>query len=201
MIRHRITDLKLIINVVKLINPLRYISFGSFRLLSSNTLRQPAFQGSMAGRIRLPDATIRVISPVLLLKWQINLYTMFKELFYWMYINVNKIKTNDTPLFTSYLLICVLQMVNIETIFVFINYYLKIEISNSFAVYIGLVLAFSVMIINYFLLYTKRNNILKKYRDYTTKMKAKGQIYFWVYVILSFVIFYVAVVNMVTPKY
>jgi len=126
---------------------------------------------------------------------------MFKELFYWMYINVNKIKTNDTPLFTSYLLICVLQMVNIETIFVFINYYLKIEISNSFAVYIGLVLAFSVMIINYFLLYTKRNNILKKYRDYTTKMKAKGQIYFWVYVILSFVIFYVAVVNMVTPKY
>ena len=126
---------------------------------------------------------------------------MFKELFYWMYRNLQKIRTNDTPVFNAYLLICVLQMANIGTIFVLINYFLKVDIVKISAVYIGLALAFSVMIINYFFLYSNREAIFKEYEDIPSERKTKGQIYFWLYVILSFVIFFVAVANLVTPKY
>ena len=128
---------------------------------------------------------------------------MFRELYYWMYMYLRRIKTNDTPAINAYFLICLLQGFNIETITVLVSYILKYNTreDRNTAIYIGLGLTVVLFIVNYFLLYTQKKVIFEKYEEALPAKKIKGQIYFWLYVILSFVIFFVAVANLVTPKY
>lgn len=127
---------------------------------------------------------------------------MFDELYYWMYMTLRKIKTNDTPAFNANLLLCILQMANIGTIYIISTHFLKVDTSTTknTAIYIGLGLSVALIIANYFLLYEQREQILEKYKDMPSKRKTKGQIYFWLYVVLSMVIFFVAGINLVTPK-
>ena len=40
-----------------------------------------------------------------------------------------------------------------------------------------------------------------KYKDVNSMRRVKGQIYFWIYVLLSFTLFYVSVANLVEPRY
>ena len=128
---------------------------------------------------------------------------MFRELYYFMYITLRKIKTNVTPAFNSYILICLLQGFNILTIFVIGAYFLKISTTtnSNIAIYMGLGLAAFLFITNYFLLFAHHESIFEKYNDMPRERIAKGKILFWVYVVLSLVIFFTAGINLVTPKY
>ena len=128
---------------------------------------------------------------------------MFSELYYWMYMTLRKIKTNDTPSFNAIILLCILQMANFGTISIIGAYLFKIDTltDRSNAVYIGLSLYIFLFVINYFLLYAHRDQILEKYKDMLSDRKTRGQIYFWLYVILSLVIFFVTGINLVTPRY
>jgi len=81
---------------------------------------------------------------------------MFKEIYFWMYYYIKRIKSNDTPAFSSYLLICILQSFNVGTIGILVNYFLKVNIDKNTTVLIGIVWAVLLSIINYFLLYAKR---------------------------------------------
>lgn len=105
------------------------------------------------------------------------------------------------PAFNAYILICLLQIVNIVTIATVINYFLKMDMKKDIAIYTGLGLALIMVIINRFLLYDKRKFIFKQYENIPMERRRKGQIYFWLYVVLSFVIFFVLIANIVTPKY
>ena len=126
---------------------------------------------------------------------------MFSELYYWMYMTLRKIKTNDMPAFNAYILICLLQIFNIATIATIINYFLNINIGKDIAGYGGLGLAFIMAITNRFILYNKREIIFKQYDNLPIDRRTKGQIYFWLYLVLSIVIFFVVIANLVTPKY
>lgn len=126
---------------------------------------------------------------------------MFDEIYYWMYQYLRKIKTNDMPAFNAYLLICLLQIFNIGTLATIINYFLKINIDRNTAIYTGLGLAFVLAVINRFFIYNKRETIFKEFEGTLPERKTKGRIYFWLYTLLSLVIFYVAIANLVTPKY
>jgi hypothetical protein len=128
---------------------------------------------------------------------------MFKELYYWMYMTLRKIKTNDTPAFNSYILICLLQGFNIGTVYVITTYLINIRTTadRNTAIYMGLGLAAVLFVTNYFLLYAQRESIFEKYKNITQKRKIKGQFYFWLYVVLSLVIFFTAGINLVTPEY
>ena len=118
-------------------------------------------------------------------------------------MTLRKIKTNDTPAFNSYILICLLQGFNIGTIYVIAAYLLKISTTTdrNTAIYVGLGLAGVLFITNFFLLYAQRESIFEKYNDARPERRIKGQVYFWLYVLLSVVIFFVAGINFVTPKY
>lgn len=132
-----------------------------------------------------------------------NLKTMFRELYYWMYMTLRKIKTNDTPAFNSYILICLLQMMNILTIALIINFFLKINTNTdrNTAIYMGIAMITVLYIANYFLLYARRESIFEQYKDMPPERRTKGQIYFWLYVVLSVVIFFTLGINLVTPRY
>ena len=105
------------------------------------------------------------------------------------------------PAFNACLLMCILQMANIGTILVVIFFFLKTNINKSIAVYAGLTMAVTLIVLNYFLLYIKRETIFEKYENNPLKRKTKGKIYFFVYVLLSLAIFFVALANLVTPNY
>lgn len=126
---------------------------------------------------------------------------MFKELYYWMSTRLAKIKSNDDPPFNAYFVICFLQSFNIGTIYVVVNYYAKIHFVKNAYVYLGLSLALVLFVINYNLLYKKREDIFKKYENLQPKRKVEGLVYFWLYVLLSTIIFFVAAANFVIPKY
>ena len=126
---------------------------------------------------------------------------MFKELYYWMYTRLNNIKSNDAPALNAHFLIGILQFFNIGTLFVIINYFAKIDIGKKAILPLGLSFAFITSVINYFSLYKNSEEIFKKYESLSPARKSKGLFYFWLYVLLSTIIFWVAVANLVTPKY
>jgi hypothetical protein len=128
---------------------------------------------------------------------------MFRELYYWMYLTLKKIKTNDTPAINAYFLICLLQGLNIETLVVVITYLLKINIATerNSAIYIGLGLSVVLFIVNYFLLYAQRKNIFEQCENISQERKTKGKVYFCLYILLSLAIFFIVVANLVTPRY
>jgi membrane protease YdiL (CAAX protease family) len=117
-----------------------------------------------------------------------------------MYTRLCKIKSNDMPALNAYFLIMILQAFNIGTIFVVVNYFAKIHFAKNAHIYQGLSLAFVLAVINYFPLYAKRDKIFKKYANVSPKRKVKGLIYFWLYVLLSTIIFWTAVANLVPQK-
>jgi hypothetical protein len=125
---------------------------------------------------------------------------MFKELYYWMYFYLSKIKTNDTPAFNAYLLISLLQMLNIITFAIIINYFVKSD-PDIVSDYVGLTLYAILLIIDYFSLYAQRKIIFEKYGDLQPKRKTRGIICFWLYVVLSLVALFVSGQNLVTPRY
>ena len=129
------------------------------------------------------------------------LLNMFNELYYWMSTRLAKIESNDNPPFNAYFVIIILQSFNLGTIFVIVNYFTKIHFAKNAYIYLGLSEAFVLAVINYFTLYAKRKDIFKKYENVSPKRKTRGLLYFWLYVLLSTIIFFVAVANMVTPKY
>lgn len=127
---------------------------------------------------------------------------MFRELYYWMFMTLKKKNPNDMPEFNAYLLICTLQVFNIATIVIVIKYFLNININidRDIAVYIGLGFAFIMVTTNRFILYNKREIIFKQYEKMPIGRQTKGQIYFWLYVVLSVVIVFTAGINLVTTK-
>jgi hypothetical protein len=126
---------------------------------------------------------------------------MFEELYYWMTTRLAKIKSNDNPPFNAYFLIMILQIFNIVTLFVIVNYYTKVHLPKNSSIYIGLSLALILAVINYPTLYKRRKEIFEKFENMELKRKKKGLIYFWLYVCLSTIIFLVAGANLVTPYY
>jgi hypothetical protein len=126
---------------------------------------------------------------------------MFKELYYWMYVNLRKVKSNKNPAQNAYFFMSMLLGFNTNTIIIIINYFLKQDIGRNPAIYFGLVLTFVLLVVNYFLLYAKREVIFQKYEALPAERKIKGQIYFWLYVVLSVALLFGLGANLVTPKY
>jgi len=56
---------------------------------------------------------------------------MFKELYYWMSTRLAKIKSNDNPPFNAYFIINVLQIFNIVTLLMIVNYFVNIILPNN----------------------------------------------------------------------
>ena len=123
---------------------------------------------------------------------------MLKELYYWMYYHLLKVKTNDMPEFNAYILICILLYFNVATIMIIACYILGINLKTekNTGVYLGLFLGLSILVTNYFILYSKRTFIFEKFKAIPKERRHKRLIYFWIYVIFSFSALFIAGVNL-----
>jgi len=124
---------------------------------------------------------------------------MLQEIYFWMTFYVKKIKTNDTPEFNSYLLMCVLVNANIWTIVIIVSSLLDFNPKSlgENGKTIGLICGLFIMVVNYFLLFSKRKQIYAKYEQLPSHRKARGMIFFWIYAILSLPLLFIAGVNLV----
>lgn len=126
---------------------------------------------------------------------------MFKELYYRLYELLKKVKTNDNPGFNAFIGISFFQCMNILTLGIVANYFLNLDISKSSAIYSGIFLYVSLTAVNFFILFRKKEEITKKYEQLPIERQGKGKLYFWVYALITTVLFIYVIVNLVAPKY
>jgi hypothetical protein len=126
---------------------------------------------------------------------------MFRELYYWLYELLKKIKTNDNPGFNAFIGISFFQCMNVLTLGGIANYFLSLDISKSTAVYSGIFLYVSLTTVNFFILFRKKDEIIKKCEKLPAERKSKGQLYFWLYALITIGFFIYVIINLVTAKY
>lgn len=119
---------------------------------------------------------------------------MYKELFYWMYTYLKKVKTNDTPAFTSICFIGLLQGFNLMTIgiIVFRRFLHDVGIDLELGKYLVIGGASILLFVNFLFLYRKREIICKKYENLSSSRKRKGLVWFWIYSLGSPVLVFMA---------
>ena len=123
---------------------------------------------------------------------------MYKLIYFLIYTDFKKVKTNDTPAYNALLALSLLQSMNFLSIGAVVNYFLKIEINKNNATYCGIFVAFLLLLINYIYIFRKKAEIEKKYESKTI---AKKQFYLWLYIAISVALFIFVITNFVTTKY
>jgi hypothetical protein len=126
---------------------------------------------------------------------------MFAELYYWTYSILKNIKTNDNPEFNAFLGISSFQCLNILSIFGIINYFFVFDIPKNIVIYCGIILFVSITVTNYFSIFSKRDEVKKKYEKFDIARRRKGQLFLLLYVLVTLVLFIYVLANLVTAKY
>lgn len=123
---------------------------------------------------------------------------MLENIYYWMYYYILKIKTNDMPAFNAYILISMLVYFNIVTILILFCYLggISLKGDKDIAAYEGLLGGVCILIVNYFILYSKRASIFERCKSMSEKRKTKRLFLFWIYVIASFSSLFIAGINL-----
>jgi len=126
---------------------------------------------------------------------------MFKELYFHLYGSLKKVKTNDNPGFNAFIGISFFQCMNILTLLRIAKYFFTLDIPKSTAVYSGIFIYVSITAVNFFSLFRKRNEIIKKFGEYSIARRNKGKLYLWLYMLATIALFMYVLINLVTPKY
>jgi hypothetical protein len=126
---------------------------------------------------------------------------VFKELYFWLSELLERVRTNDNPNLSAYIGISFFQCMNILTIYGIINYFFTFNISKSIAIYLSILIYVIISVFNYFYLLRKRDEIEKKFEEYSIGKQRKGKLFLWTYISLTIVIFIFVLTYMTTPKY
>jgi hypothetical protein len=121
--------------------------------------------------------------------------------YYRLYKALAKVKTNDTPAFNAMFMLTILQMCNILSVFMIINYLFKREYDNQQSTIIGASLCLILLVLNYIFLIRKRDKIVKRYQNETKENKTWGIIYVWLYIVITLTVFFVLGETIVQKHY
>jgi len=123
---------------------------------------------------------------------------MIKEIYYWMVFILKKVPTNDMPEFNSFLLVSLMVFFNIATIFIVIRYLFNIsfQLNHNETTLLGVSSGLFVGFICYLLTYRQKKEIQEKYDNFPKKRRIIGIVIFWIYIILSFSLAFIAGVKL-----
>lgn len=117
-----------------------------------------------------------------------------KYLYYKMYQLLRKVKTNDTPATNAMYLISTCQMINMLTMYALFNHFIfkVIRLRSKDEIFVfAFIFAISIIILNYFILYKKKEEICEKYKN-ESKLKSRiGYLILIAYCASSAVLVYV----------
>jgi hypothetical protein len=112
---------------------------------------------------------------------------MYKTTFYWINYYLSKLKRNVPPSYDAYLLVILLQTINIIGVGRIVYNFTHFKIAKETATYTGIILAILLFLGNFFYLFKRRVEILKKINEYPEKKLLTSKIVFWIYVFSSFI--------------
>jgi len=123
---------------------------------------------------------------------------MIKEIYYWTVFYLRKVKTNDMPEFNAFLSVSLMIFFNIATIFIVAKYIfdISLKLSHNETTLVGLSSGLFVGFICYLFTYKQKKEIQEKYDNLPKNRRGKGIVIFWIYVILSFSLLFIAGVNL-----
>lgn len=110
-----------------------------------------------------------------------------ERLYYLLYKEIKTTRKNDQSFFNAYMSLSFLIYINLGSVFGVLNYFLKAGISKDASVMGGLVVFGLVLFYNYFMLWRKKEDIVLKY---DSKAKSNNRLLLWIFIVLSFVVFY-----------
>ena len=121
-----------------------------------------------------------------------NKISLFKELYYWMYFYGKKIsKFPVFPIdFAAFILLTESRMINLFSLCVLVNYFLKLR--EKYLLELVIVLFFILFWLDLFLFYKKRGSIIPYCEQFSKRKRNIGKIKFWTYIIFSILLFRVA---------
>jgi len=124
---------------------------------------------------------------------------MIKEIYYWMVFFLKKMPTNDMPEFNSFLLVSLMSFFNLATIFIVMRYLFNIsfKLNHNETTLLGVSSGLFVGVICYLFTYRQKKKIQEKYDNLSKKRRILGIAIFWIYVILSFSLAFIAGMNLV----
>lgn len=119
---------------------------------------------------------------------------MFKVINYWLCSYLRKVKSNKSPELTATLSISLSQSCNVFTLFIIIRHYFNIHFSNNDIQLYGLSILVIIAIINHLVLLRKsvREAFFKRYESSSDKKKERDKFIFWIYMVVSVPLFFVA---------
>lgn len=91
-----------------------------------------------------------------------------KYIYYKLYHNLKRIKTNDSPATNAMILLSMIHMTNVVTIHILINHFFNIKIkllSKNEVITFAFLSGIIIYTFNYFLFCKKREEIYEKYRN------------------------------------
>ena len=126
---------------------------------------------------------------------------MFTELYYWIYRVLKKIPTNDNPEFNAFLGISFFQCMNVITLIGIANYFFVLNVPKNIVIYSGIFIYVIITVTNYFSIFSKRDEVKKKYEKLETTRRKKGQLLLLLYVLVTIILFIYVLTNLVVAKY
>jgi hypothetical protein len=123
--------------------------------------------------------------------------SLFKELYYWMYFyiftTIERVNKYQNSRFGACVLLSALRMVNLTSIWIFIEYILKsigFQYDQNVTNKVFSFCLFIFMISDWIYFYQKSNSIIPICEQFSKKRRITGKIKFWIYVIFTWVIFW-----------
>jgi Ca2+/Na+ antiporter len=114
-----------------------------------------------------------------------------RYIYFRIFQQLKRVKTNDTPAFNALLLLVILQGLNIFTIISVVRYFINFEISKEVGLIGSLILYFLLLAIEFKTLFGKKDEICKRFANETKEERKRGTIYLLLYIVLSIIIFFV----------
>jgi len=111
-----------------------------------------------------------------------------KYLYYKLYQNFKTVKTNDSPATNSMLFLSMIELFNIATLQALLNHFFNIQVklgSKDEIILFASLLSILIMILNYFVLYKKREEICERYKDESKDKSRIGYAVLILYIIGS----------------
>jgi len=116
-----------------------------------------------------------------------------KYLYYKIYQNLKTVKTNDTPATNAMVILSMIHCANIATVQILFNHFFNIKVkfgSKNEIILFAVLLSISIMILNYFVLYKRREEICEKYKSESKRQSRIGYAVLILYIIGSAVLMY-----------
>ncbi len=118
-----------------------------------------------------------------------------EKLCYFLYVILKNPKSNDQSFYNAYLGFSFLQYLNLASVFILINHFTLYRADKKTAFFLSLSFFGVILIFNFYKLLKKKDFIISVNESLPKNKKKIGMLLTWVFIVFSFVFFYLVMNN------